>query len=102
MPELYGYAALAREINARLDISPPVRTTTVYRWHERRPRNFAGRQFPLPADDQPVPSGKQGRPSRYRWELEPVLDWIRAGVSAHPEPGWRFPSDREQILNTAG
>jgi hypothetical protein len=91
---LYGFTALARELNERLKLSPPIKAQHIDMWNKRRTRNYAGQMFPSPAQTT-AKSNPRGRDTRYRWELAPVIDWMMDGVPGPRGHGWKFPGRGE-------
>lgn len=87
---LYGYSALARALNERLAIEPPLTDANIYAWHRRRVLNHAGMPFPEPALTLPKDKAT-GRSPRYQWALGPVMTWVGQGIPTYPGAGWRFP-----------
>lgn len=90
---LYGYTALARELNERLTVEPPLKKQNVDMWYKRQVVNHAGQVFPPPALIMPK-TARTGRAVRFQWELEPVIAWCLEGIPAYPGNGWRFPQPR--------
>lgn len=87
---LYGYTALARELNKKLDFGTPLRPQHIYDWSHREVRNRAGQPFPPGVTGHGV-TIPRGRPPRIAWDLEPVFEWARAGVPGPRGHGWRMP-----------
>lgn len=87
----YGYTALARELNQRFEISPPLKPQHVDMWNKRRTRNKAGQMFPSPAVRHDKAMALGCKP-RFEWDLEPVLAWVRGGIPGPPHT-WRYPRE---------
>lgn len=86
-----GYSAIARELNRRFVIEPPVERRRVHQWHVRGTRNRIG-QRPPEGTELPLLEGRPPGHGHQRWqfELELWVVWFAAGVPGPRRHGWRI------------
>jgi hypothetical protein len=85
-----GLTDVARALNKRFSLDPPIDRRRVDSWVRRRTLNAAGQLPPSPAGR--IPNAKPRTPSLV-WDIEAWVRWYGQGV---PQPynrrGWKIPT----------